>query len=311
MPLFGDAGTIMITGGLVASACALLGVMLVLRGLSLMGDAVSHSVLPGIIAVFLVAQTRAPVWVIIGAATFAVVCVLSIEWLTSTGLVRSDAAIGLVFPALFALGVLGVHRFTADLHIDLDSTIYGEIAFLPFRVMEIAGVEVARGMVVAAVVFLLDIAFVAIFWKELKITTFDPGFAAVTGFAPRWVGRILLVLVSITAVVAFESVGAILVIALLIVPAAAARLLTRRLLTMMLIAVGIGWFAAIVGYQAAVAVDASIAGMMGVVALTAFAGALALAGARRVRSRRQVTVAAAPAVRQPGEAAPRGDTHRR
>lgn len=296
MPLFGDAGTIMLTGGLVASACALLGVMLVLRGLSLMGDAVSHSVLPGIIAVFLIAQTRAPVWVIIGAAAFAVVCVLSIEWLVSTRLVRSDAAIGLVFPALFALGVLGVHQFTAGLHIDLDSTIYGEIAFIPFRAMEIAGVEVARGLVVAAVILVMDVVFVAFFWKELKVTTFDPGFAAVTGFAPRWVGRILLVLVSITAVVAFESVGAILVIALLIVPAAAARLLTRRLLPMMVVAVSIGWIAAIAGYEAAVAADASIAGMMGVIALAAFASALAVAAARRLRARRQATGSAPPAV---------------
>ena len=283
MPLFGDAGTIIITGGLVASACALLGVMLVLRGLSLMGDAVSHSILPGIIAVFLIAQTRAPVWVVLGAALFAVICVMAIEWLASTGLVASDAAIGLVFPALFALGVLGVHRYTADLHIDLDSTIYGEIAFVPFRVMEIAGVDVARGLVVAGVVTLLDLAFVALLWKELKATTFDPGFARVSGFAPRWVGRALLVLVSITAVVAFESVGAILVIALLIVPAAAASLVTDRLVVMVVLAVGIGWIAAIVGYGAAVTADASIAGMIGLIAVAVFVVAVVA----RVRARRQ------------------------
>jgi len=282
VPLFGDAGTIIITGGLVASACALLGVMLVLRGLSLVGDAVSHSILPGIIAVFLVAQTRAPVWVILGAAIFAVICVVGIESLSATGLVRSDAAIGLVFPALFALGVLGVHRFTADLHIDLDSTIYGEIAFIPFRVLEIAGVEVARGLVVAAAIALIDLAFVVLFWKELKITSFDPGFSRITGFSPRWVSRILLILVSITAVTAFESVGAILVIALLIVPAAAARLLTRRLALMLAIAFGIGWMTSVAGYVSAVAIDASIAGMMGVTALIAFAVAMAVAAGRRV-----------------------------
>ena len=281
MPLFGDAGTIMLTAGLVASACAILGVMLVLRGLSLMGDAVSHSILPGIIVVFLIAQTRAPIWVILGAALFAVICVIAIEWLVATRLVRSDAAIGLVFPALFALGVLGVHQFTADLHIDLDSTIYGEIAFVPFRVMEIAGVDVARGLVVAAIVAVVDIAAVALLWKELKMTSFDPGFARASGFAPAWVSRILLVLVSITAVVAFESVGAILVIALLIIPAATARLLTTRLLAMVLIAVSVGWAAAIAGYSAAVAADASIAGMMGLMALGAFLVALGVTALRR------------------------------
>lgn len=281
MPLFGDAGTIMLTAGLVASACAILGVMLVLRGLSLMGDAVSHSILPGIIAVFLIAQTRAPIWVILGAALFAVICVIAIEWLVATRLVRSDAAIGLVFPALFALGVLGVHQFTADLHIDLDSTIYGEIAFVPFRVMEIAGVDVARGLVVAAIVAVVDIAAVALLWKELKMTSFDPGFARASGFAPAWVSRMMLVLVSITAVVAFESVGAILVIALLIIPAATARLLTTRLLAMVLIAVSVGWAAAIAGYGAAVAADASIAGMMGLMALGAFFVALGVTAFRR------------------------------
>ena len=281
MPLFGDAGTIMLTAGLVASACAILGVMLVLRGLSLMGDAVSHSILPGIIAVFLIAQTRAPIWVILGAALFAVICVLAIEWLVATRLVRSDAAIGLVFPALFALGVLGVHQFTADLHIDLDSTIYGEIAFVPFRVMEIAGVDVARGLVVAAIVAVVDIAAVALLWKELKMTSFDPGFARASGFAPAWVSRMMLVLVSITAVVAFESVGAILVIALLIIPAATARLLTTRLLAMVLIAVSVGWAAAIAGYGAAVAADASIAGMMGLMALGAFLVALGVTALKR------------------------------
>ncbi|MEO2192827.1 MAG: metal ABC transporter permease [bacterium] len=281
MPLFGDAGTIMLTAGLVASACAILGVMLVLRGLSLMGDAVSHSILPGIIAVFLIAQTRAPIWVILGAALFAVICVIAIEWLVATRLVRSDAAIGLVFPALFALGVLGVHQFTADLHIDLDSTIYGEIAFVPFRVMEIAGVDVARGLVVAAIVAVVDIAAVALLWKELKMTSFDPGFARASGFAPAWVSRMMLVLVSITAVVAFESVGAILVIALLIIPAATARLLTTRLLAMVLIAVSVGWAAAIAGYGAAVAADASIAGMMGLMALGAFFVALGVTALRR------------------------------
>ncbi len=293
MPLFGDAGTIVLTAGFVATACAVLGVLLVLRGISLLGDAVSHSILPGIIAVFLITGSRAPIVVILGAAMIAVACVLAIEWLQSTGLVRSDAAIGLVFPALFALGVLGVHRYTADVHIDLDSTIYGEIAFVPFRVLDIAGVDVAGGLIVAVVVALVDVVVVALLWKEFKATGFDPGFAQVAGFAPRWIARLLLVLVSITAVMAFESVGAILVIALLIVPAATARLVTERLLAMVMLAIAIGWLAAIGGYLGAVSTDSSIAGAMGVVATVAFVVALAvsprhglIARARRRRPRR-------------------------
>ena len=134
---FSDDAIIIMTGGLVATACALLGVFLVLRRQALLGDAVSHAVLPGIVVVFLLTGSRAPLPVIIGAAAFALLCVLAIDAIRGTGLVKGDAAIGLVFPALFALGVLGIDRYAADIHLDLDSTIYGEIAFAPFRTVAI------------------------------------------------------------------------------------------------------------------------------------------------------------------------------
>jgi manganese/zinc/iron transport system permease protein len=269
-----DAAVIVVTAGLVGTACALLGPFLVLRRVALMGDAVSHAVLPGIVAAFLVFQTRAPLPVVLGAAAFAVVCVLGIEALRATGLVASDAAIGLVFPALFALGVLGIHRYAASIHLDLDSTIYGEIAFAPFRTFELLGVELVRSVVTMSVVVAIDLALVAILWKELKVTSFDPGYARAIGISPRLVSRLLLVAVAVTAVTAFEAVGAILVVTLLIVPAAAAYLLTDRLVAMVATSVAIAWVSAVAGYWGALRVDASIAGAMGLCAAALFALAL-------------------------------------
>jgi manganese/zinc/iron transport system permease protein len=288
-----DALVITLTAGLVGTATGLLGPFLVLRRQALMSDAVSHAVLPGIVLAYLVIGTRAPVPVVLGAGLFAVLCVLGVDALRSTGLVASDAAIALVFPALFALGVLGVTQFADDVHLDLDATIYGEIAFVPFRTADVLGVEVARAPLVLAVVCVLVGLVVAALWKELRAATFDPQFARTIGRRPVLLGRVLLVLVAVTAVSAFEAVGAILVVTLLIVPAAAAHLLTDSLARMVALAIGIGWVAAFGGREVAAAFDASIAGSMGLVATACFAGALLsrVAGtwASRTRSSRSST----------------------
>lgn len=269
-----SALAIVLTAGLVATACGLLGPFLVLRRQALLSDAVSHAVLPGIVLVFVLFGTRAPLAVIGGAAVFAVVCVLAIELLRGSGLVKADAAIALVFPVLFALGVIGVGSFASGAHIDLDSTIYGEIAFTPFRTWELAGVEVPRSIPLLAGVALANAALLAALWKELKVSTFDPEFAQVNGFSPRLISRLLLIAVAVTAVTAFESVGAILVVTLLIVPAATAHLLADRLPVLIGLTLAIGWLSAIAGHATAVALDASIAGAMGLVAGCCFALAL-------------------------------------
>jgi manganese/zinc/iron transport system permease protein len=261
---------IMLTAGLVGTACGLLGPFLVLRRVALLGDAVSHAVLPGIVVVFLIFETRAPIAVIGGAAVFAVLCVLLIDGLRATGLVKADAAIGLVFPALFSLGVLGVQQWTANLHLDLDATIYGEIAFVPLQPWVIAGIELPRATWTLLGIVAIDLALVVALWKELKLTSFDPEFARTVRVSPALLSRLLLVAVAITAVTAFESVGAILVVTLLIVPAATARLLTDRLWLTVALAVAVGWLCAIGGYATAVELDASIAGAMGLVAAASF-----------------------------------------
>jgi len=280
-----DDLVIVLTAALVATACGLLGPFLVVRRQALVADAVSHAVLPGIVAVFVVFGTRAPLPVVVGAAVFATICVLGVEGLRATGLVRADAAIGLVFPALFSLGVLGIQRYADDAHLDLDATISGELAFAPFRLVELpGGFEIARSLPLLAAVVLLDLALVAALWKELKATSFDPGWARAVGLPDRQLSRALLLAVAVTAVCAFESVGAILVVALFIVPAATAHLLCDRLVTTVALAVALGWVCASGGYALALAADASIAGSMGVVAALCFLLALALRAAWRPRT---------------------------
>jgi manganese/zinc/iron transport system permease protein len=296
-----DDLTIVLTAGLVATAAGLLGPFLVLRRVALMSDAVSHAVLPGIVAVFLLFGTRAPLPVIAGAGCFAVLCVLGIDALKSTRLVASDAAIALVFPALFAVGVLGVTEFASGAHIDLDATIYGEIAFAPFDTLRLGTVEVARSVVLVGAVVLANAILVALLWKELKATTFDPEFSRTIGISPVLLSRLLLIAVAVTAVTAFESVGAILVVTLLIVPAATAYLLTDRLLTMVAVTLAIGWLSAVAGHAAALEADASIAGAMGLVAACCFVAALVLSprygllarALQRRRRRREVQAALA------------------
>ncbi len=294
-----DDLVIIVVAGLVATACGLLGPFLVLRRIALMSDAVSHAVLPGIVAVWLVAETRAPLPVVIGAAAFAVICVLGIDALRATGLVASDAAIALVFPALFSLGVLGVTRFADGIHLDLDSTIYGEIAFVPFDSVELAlpglggGVGVARAGLVLAVVVLLNLTMITVLWKELKATTFDPAFGATVRLRPKLLSRLLLVAVAVTAVSAFEAVGAILVVTMLIVPAATAYLLTDRLVVMVALSVAVGWVGAIAGHTIAIRLDSSIAGAMGLVCTACFVLALLASPKHGLLTRRLRTRAAA------------------
>jgi manganese/zinc/iron transport system permease protein len=287
-----DDLAIVLTAALLGTSCGLLGPFLVLRRQVLLSDAVAHAVLPGIVLVYLLFGSRAPLPVILGAGLFAVICVIGIEQIRATGLVKADAAIGLVFPTLFALGVIGVTTFASGVHLDLDSTIYGEIAFTPFRTWDLFGVEMARSLPLLASVAAANLVLLTLFWKELKASTFDPVFSEVNGISPALVSRVVLIAVAVTAVTAFESVGAILVVTMLIVPAATAYLLTVRLLPLVVVSVLVGWISAVGGYGSAVALDASIAGAMGLVATLCFSLAFLLSPkygviARAIRRRRR------------------------
>ncbi|MEY7973320.1 metal ABC transporter permease [Saccharomonospora xinjiangensis] len=279
----GDDVVIVLIAGLLSTSCALLGGFLMLRRQALLPDAVSHAVLPGIVLVFLLTGERASAATVLGATAFGVACVAGAEWLRRTGVVASDAALALAFPALFSLGVLGISGFASGAHIDLDSAIYGDITFAPLRTVEVLGTPVPTSLLVTGLTAVCTVLFVTLLWRPLSSATFDPDFAELSGLRGSLVGRLLLVVVAGTAVVAFDSVGAILVITFFVVPAATARLLTHRLGPMLAAAVGVGWISSFAGHRAALALDSSVAGTIGLTAGALFTVALA---ASRIARRR-------------------------
>ncbi|MCX7624885.1 MAG: metal ABC transporter permease [Candidatus Sumerlaeaceae bacterium] len=260
---------------LVAVACALPGVYLVLRRAAMLSDAISHSILLGIVlAYFVVRDLSSPLLVIAAAAT-GVGTVWLVELLVRTRLVRSDAAIGLVFPTLFAVAVILISLYARSLHLDTDSVLLGEIAFAPFNRFEVAGRDLGPlSAWVMGGILLINVAFIALFYKELKLATFDPEFAAAQGFMPAAIRYALMTLVSITAVGAFDAVGSVLVVALMIAPAATALLISHRLGLVLAVAAAVAVWSALSGYWVAHVLDASIAGSMstmcGIVFLLAY-----------------------------------------
>ncbi|HYN87081.1 MAG TPA: metal ABC transporter permease [Ardenticatenaceae bacterium] len=254
---------IQLIAAVVAAACAIPGVFLVLRRMALMSDAITHSILLGIVLAFFVTEDLTSPFLILAAAATGVLTVSLVELLNRTGLVREDAAIGLVFPALFSIGVILISRFAGDVHLDTDAVLLGELAFAPFNRFVTFGFDIGpRALIVMSAILLLNLLFIVLFFKELKLATFDAGLAAALGFSPWLIHYGLMALVSVTAVGAFDAVGSVLVVALMIAPAATAYLLTDDLARMIALSVGIGIVGAIGGYWLAHLLDASIAGSM-------------------------------------------------
>ncbi|MFC1463423.1 MAG: metal ABC transporter permease [Candidatus Brachytrichaceae bacterium NZ_4S206] len=284
---------IILTGVLVATACALLGVFLVLRRMAMMADAISHAILPGIVAGYFLAQGPNVLAGFAGAVLAAVVTVALVEALQHTGRVGGESAIGIVFPAMFALGVFLVSRYFANVHLDTDAVLYGNIEFAAFDVWIVNGVNLGpQSLWVMGALCVLNLLFVGLFFKELKLATFDPGLAAALGFSPALIHYALMAMVSVTTVGAFTAVGAILVVAFIIVPAATAYLLTDDLGRMIGLAVGVGAVSAVSGFFIAFALDASVAGAMATMTGVCFLLALAFSPshglvARAIRLRRQ------------------------
>jgi manganese/zinc/iron transport system permease protein len=277
---------ILLTAVLVAIACALPGVFLVLRRLAMVADAISHAILPGIVVAYFLAHGPNLLSGFVWATLAGVLAVVLIEALHRTRRVREDAAIGIVFPALFALGTFLVALYFANLHVDTDAVLYGEIALAPFDSLIIGDLYLGpQALWVMGGLAVINLAFILIFYKELKLATFDPGLAAALGFAPALLHYGLMTVVAVTTVGAFTAVGAILVVALLIVPAATAYLLTDRLPMMIGLAVLVGALCGVGGYGLAVLIDGSISGSMVAVGGLLFGLALLLSPAHGLVTR--------------------------
>lgn len=258
---------------LAAMSCALPGNFLVLRRQSMMGDALSHAILPGVVVAFLFSQwLRRMGWVspetydatwhatmYVGAIGAGVLTALLTEAVQKLGRVEASAALGVVFTSLFALGLLLVRLVADGVDIDLGCVLYGNL--------EMEALTPLSGIPNAALfngaVLLVNVALVAFCFKELRISAFDPALATAQGISSQWMHYALMGITAATLVAAFESVGSILVLAMLIVPPATASLLTERLRTMLVLSLVIAAASAVLGHVLAITVPALVFGPLG------------------------------------------------
>jgi manganese/zinc/iron transport system permease protein len=249
--------TPLLIGVLSAVACALPGNFLLLRRQALIGDAISHVVLPGIVVAFLLTGVVAAWPMMLGAAGAAVVAVVMIEAIRRLGNIEPGAAMGVVFTTMFAGGVLLLEQTdTSSVHLDVEHALYGNLESLIW--LEAAGwsslldSEALRYLPVELPRIALTVVgvclFTALFWRPLKISTFDEGFARTMGIPVTALGLALVIVAAIAAVAAFDAVGSIIVIAMFICPPAAARMMTNRLEAQVAWSVVFAVMSAVLGY---------------------------------------------------------------
>ncbi|MFQ5607166.1 MAG: metal ABC transporter permease [Candidatus Zixiibacteriota bacterium] len=275
---------VILTAVLAAVSCGLIGVFLILKKNVMLGDGISHAALPGIALAFLISGAREPFTMLLGATALGLITAFFTESLSRTGRLAQDASLGIVFTFLFAVGVILISGFAGQIDLDLDCVLYGEIAYTPFDRTVWAGSDVGpRAFWTLAGVLVVVALFIGLFYKQLKITIFDPQLADTIGINSRVFHYAMMTVVSLTVVAAFESVGAILVVAMLAAPGAVAYLLSERLNMILVLTVLVGITCALGGYALAQSLDASIAGCMAAVSGALVVGAL-LASPHRKRA---------------------------
>ena len=230
--------------------------------MAMVGDAISHAVLPGIVLSYFITGSRDSVWMLLGAGIMGIIATLLIEWLHKKAKLQEDASIGISFTFLFALGVLMISYFAENIDLDQECVLYGEIAYVPLDTMMIGSLEIPRAVMLLSGLLLLISVILFFFYKEWVITTFDNAYAASLGMSTLLWNYLLMSMISFTTVASFESVGAILVVAFLVVPASAAYLITDSLPRMLLLAVLFGILSSVSGYLFASHFDVSISGSM-------------------------------------------------
>jgi manganese/zinc/iron transport system permease protein len=263
------AWRIILVAALTNVACALVGSFLVLRRMSLMGDAISHAVLPGLVLAFVLSGSTGIFWMFLGAAAVALLTTFLTQTLHQFGRVPTDASMGVVFTSLFALGVVLLKIYVSKIHFDVNCVFEGLLAeSAAFDTFHVAGWELPRQVLTVGPVVLLNLLAVTLWWKELKISSFDPELSTAIGISATGMHYLLMALVAVTAAASFEAVGSILVVAMLIVPPATAHLLCDRLGSMVLVACLLAIAAAVFGFALASEQmwNVSPAGAMAVVA---------------------------------------------
>ncbi len=268
-----DAFWIIGTGFLVAASCGVLGCFLLLKKITMIGDAISHSVLPGIVIAVILAGSMNSVWVFIGAGIAGFATVLIIDFIRKKFKVQNDASLGLTFTFLFALGVVLISFYAGDVHIDQECVLYGEITFLPLSESLVVNGNILgpRTFYNLLANFTLIIIVILAFFKEFKVSSFDPGFSSLIGVSPNTFQLILLGLVSFTTVASFEAVGSILVVAFLVSSPLAAYQISPTLKIMLSWTLLFGLFSSIFGYYLAESINSSISASMALVSGIIFA----------------------------------------
>jgi len=243
--------------------------------MAMVGDAISHAVLPGIVIAFLISGSRGNLAMLAGAAIIGVLTTILIEVLHKKINLQEDASIGVTFTSLFAFGVILISSFTGQIDLDQECVLYGEIAYVPLDLILLeSGANLGpRALWISGSVLLIIILALWKGYKGLALTTFNADYAKALGISTAFWHFGFMGLVSLTTVVSFESVGAILVVALLIAPPATAYLITDSLKKMLWLTALLGIFTAIGGYYLALILDGSIAGAMATFAGILFAGA--------------------------------------
>lgn len=256
-------GWILLTASLVGLSCGLVGVLLILRRMAMMADAISHTVLLGIVVAYLITQSLHGIHMVIGAVIAGIVTAFCVQWLNDWG-IQQDASIGVVFTTLFAMAVILISTSVGgNVHLDVQHALMGEIAFIPWQVTTLPFIgEVPIATAILSLIFLIVLAVLLLFYKEWKVTSFDPALAASLGIPVVFMHYLFMTLVSVTTVASFDAVGAIMVVAMLVTPAAAAYLWTDRLSVMFILSGLFGVASAFIGYYVAVLLDTSISGSM-------------------------------------------------
>ncbi|MCY7748783.1 manganese ABC transporter permease MntD [Bacillus inaquosorum] len=281
---------IIATGVLVGVSCGLIGTFLVLRRMAMLADAISHTVLLGIVGAFLVTGSLDGIPMFIGAAVSGLLTAFLVQLLHSKG-VQSDAAIGVVFTSLFAVGVILLSVYGANVHLDIEHSLMGEIAFVPWNTITVFGVDIGpKAFWMLASVLVLNVLLISVCYKEFKIASFDPQMALALGIPVLLIHYVQMGMLSLTTVASFDSVGAVLVVAMLIVPPAAAHLLTDRLLYMLILSAVIGGLSAVMGYFFATWLNVSISGAMAAMTGVCYTGALLFSPANGVMAKKLRTL---------------------
>ncbi len=258
---------IILTGSIVAVSCSLLGCYLVLRNMAMVGDAISHAVLPGIVIAFLISSSRDSFTMLIGAGLIGMLTTFLIEFFHKKGKLQPDASIGVTFTWLFAIGIILVTAFASKVDLDQECVLYGEIAYVPLDMLITGSGKLLgpRAVWVSGGVLIVNLILIILFYRPLLISTFDPSFASAIGIATGVWHYVLMGAVSLTTVASFESVGAILVVAFIVGPAASGYLLTNRFKTMLILSVVISILSAVGGYYLSYFINSSIAGAIATV----------------------------------------------